>query len=207
MNSQSVERRTRSSQRDSRREQILAVGLELFVRRGYVNTRVSDIAEAAGMSPGLLFHYFASKRDLYEELLRSGMERAYVAVFADGVTDPLAYFEDLATTVIGGMRTNRSMARMFVLVSRADADAILGQDTVAHATRDTLRRAAEVVREGQATGQIREGDPFALSTAFWGALQGVAQLVVSDEDAACPEPAWIVDLLKARQDVRRGGGS
>jgi len=187
---------TRAAQRDARRAQILGVGLELFVRRGYSATRVSDIADAARMSTGLLFHYFPSKKDLYEELVRTGLSRSSTTVTAADSTDASSYFEALAATVIGGMRANRSVARMFVLVSRADADAVLGDDVVSQATRDTLDRSAKVIRSGQEAGTIRGGDPLALATAFWGALQGIAQLVALGEDISCPEPEWIVDLLR-----------
>jgi len=203
---QQTPQRTRAAQRDARREQILAVGLDLFVRRGYASTRISDIADAAGMSTGLLFHYFGSKQDLYGELVRAGLSRASTAVSGADASDPLAFFEGLAATVIGGMRRNRSVALMFVLISRADADAVLGDDVVSRATRRTLDRSAEVIRAGQDAGVVRDGDPLALSIAFWGALQGIAQLVALDHDAACPEPEWIVALLRDQHGGTHVGG-
>jgi TetR/AcrR family transcriptional regulator len=189
----------RVEQRDARREQILAVGLELFVRRGYAATKISDIADAAGMSVGLLFHYFDSKQRLYEELVGTGLARAAAALSAVETDDPLAWFESLAATLLGQLRANPSAARMFVLISRAEADAVLDGDVVARATQDTLRRSADVVAAGQRAGVIRGGDPRALSVAFWGAIQGIAQLVASDESAAWPQPEWIVDLLRAER--------
>lgn len=36
-------------------------GLDLFIRKGYAATKISDIAEHVGMSVGLLFYYFESK--------------------------------------------------------------------------------------------------------------------------------------------------
>lgn len=182
------------------------MGLELFVRRGYAATRVTDIADAAKMSTGLLFHYFASKRDLYEELVRRGLSRSSAVVSAADASDPLSYFEGLAAAVIGGMRTTRFVARMFVFVSRVDADAVLGEDVVGRATRDTVDQSAEVIRAGQAAGLIRSGDPRALSIAFWGALQGIAQLLAFDEDAACPEPEWITALLRVEHSGQDIGG-
>ena len=51
----------RKEQKEKRRKEILAVGLDLFVRKGYAATKTQDISQEAGMSEGLLFHYFASK--------------------------------------------------------------------------------------------------------------------------------------------------
>ncbi|HSN42905.1 MAG TPA: TetR/AcrR family transcriptional regulator [Propionibacteriaceae bacterium] len=177
------------------------MGLDLFVRRGYAATRISDIADAAGMSAGLLFHYFESKQSLYEELVRSGLARASAAVSVADTSDPMAYFEGLAATLINQFRTNPSVARMFVLISRAQADAVLDDDLVRRATRDNLRNTATLIEAGQRVGVIRRGDPLALSVAFWGAIEGIAHLVVADEATSWPEAEWIVDILRVRDGV------
>ena len=62
----------RNDQKQQRRLQILGVALDLFIRRGFSATKISDIAHAADMSVGLLFHYFPSKEALYEELIKLG---------------------------------------------------------------------------------------------------------------------------------------
>ena len=65
---------SREEQKEQRRQLIIAKALELFVKKGYRETKVSDIAKAANMSTGLMFHYFESKEQLYEELVRIGVE-------------------------------------------------------------------------------------------------------------------------------------
>lgn len=49
---------------NKRREQILSVALSLFYKKGYKNTTVSDIAEAANISKGLVYRYFESKAEI-----------------------------------------------------------------------------------------------------------------------------------------------
>lgn len=56
----------------ARREQLIAVGRELFQARPYDQVSMDDVAAAAGVSKGLIFHYFDSKRDLYVELIGRG---------------------------------------------------------------------------------------------------------------------------------------
>ena len=65
---------TRKEQKERRRWQILRAALDLFVRRGYAETTIGQIAEAASMSTGLMFHYFSSKEDLYLALVAIGVE-------------------------------------------------------------------------------------------------------------------------------------
>lgn len=57
------------------RGRLLDAGLELFSRRGYAETSVSEVARAAGVSKGLVYYYFDAKRDLLEAVMRRGEER------------------------------------------------------------------------------------------------------------------------------------
>jgi AcrR family transcriptional regulator len=59
---------------ESRREKLIRVGLELFSARPYHEVSVDDLAAAAGVSNGLLYHYFPSKRDLYVALIRAAVD-------------------------------------------------------------------------------------------------------------------------------------
>lgn len=52
-----------------RRRQLLDVALREFAERGFHQTSMDDIAEAAGVTKPVLYQHFASKRDLYMELL------------------------------------------------------------------------------------------------------------------------------------------
>ncbi len=50
---------------DERRAQLLAVGLAAFSARSYDEVSIDELARAAGVSKGLFYHYFPTKRDLY----------------------------------------------------------------------------------------------------------------------------------------------
>lgn len=60
----------RREERQKRREGVLQAALDVIVERGLANTRMSDIAKRAGMSPGNILYYFESKDDLLMDLLR-----------------------------------------------------------------------------------------------------------------------------------------
>lgn len=55
---------------DARRAQLIALGLEQFSGRSYDEVSIEDVAHAAGISKGLLYHYFPTKRDYYVATLR-----------------------------------------------------------------------------------------------------------------------------------------
>lgn len=56
---------SRRLQVDERRAQLLALGVELFSTRPYDEVSIDDIAGQAGVSKGLLYHYFGGKRAFY----------------------------------------------------------------------------------------------------------------------------------------------
>jgi AcrR family transcriptional regulator len=49
---------------EDRREQIIEAALRVFAQKGFVRATNKDIAQEAGITPGLIYHYFASKDDL-----------------------------------------------------------------------------------------------------------------------------------------------
>ncbi|MGK4003024.1 TetR/AcrR family transcriptional regulator [Sorangium sp. So ce1036] len=55
---------------DARRAQLLALGLDLFSQRAYDDVSIDEVAQAAGISKGLLYHYFPTKREFYVAVLR-----------------------------------------------------------------------------------------------------------------------------------------
>ncbi|MBF6592227.1 MAG: TetR/AcrR family transcriptional regulator [Ktedonobacterales bacterium] len=54
----------RELQKQERRNQLLDTARGLFAAQGVEGTTIKDIADAAGVAQGLLYHYFASKEDL-----------------------------------------------------------------------------------------------------------------------------------------------
>lgn len=53
----------------ARREVISAAAAELFAERGYRGASIDEIARRSGVTPPVLYEHFASKRELYRELL------------------------------------------------------------------------------------------------------------------------------------------
>lgn len=55
---------------EDKREKLLEACYVLFAKEGYKNTSVNAIVKKAGISKGLLYHYFESKEELYKDLLQ-----------------------------------------------------------------------------------------------------------------------------------------
>jgi AcrR family transcriptional regulator len=62
-----------------RRTELLAIAAELFAERGFKNTTVRDIADAAGILSGSLYHHFDSKESMVDEILSSFQEELFAS--------------------------------------------------------------------------------------------------------------------------------
>jgi AcrR family transcriptional regulator len=61
------------------RLRLLAVAQTAFAQRGYDATTNKEIASAAGITPGAIYHYFPSKTDLYVAVFEAVLERVFGA--------------------------------------------------------------------------------------------------------------------------------
>lgn len=80
----------------AQRERILAAARECFIDKGFHGASMASIADTAGMSPGLMYRYFASKNDIVLEIIRRQLESARLHIRqmrgADEVTAGLIRF-------------------------------------------------------------------------------------------------------------------
>lgn len=185
----------REEQKAERKMAIMKGGLDLFVRKGYNATKIADIAKEVNMSVGLLFHYFESKEKLYEELVQNGL--AGTRMFMDyDKENPLEFFEVTARTIFSYMK-EKTVTQMFVLMNQANISESTPPSVKEIVSQVNNEEAAvPIIETGQKLGLIKEGDPRALSIAFWSSIQGIAEAMSMEEDLPCPNPSWIVDILR-----------
>ncbi|MDK2809263.1 MAG: TetR/AcrR family transcriptional regulator [Clostridiales bacterium] len=186
----------REAQKEQRKKEILYAGLDLFVRKGYAATKISDIAKKASMSVGLLFHYFDSKETLYMELVTMGwMGTTYP--FSPKYDSAILYFETFTRELFSTMQKEPYVAMMFVLMAQAQRSEGTPEAVRNIANKvDTIHRFVPIIERGQAEGSIRLGDPLSLSTAFFCSIQGIAENYAMHPETALPSPEWIVDLVR-----------
>lgn len=133
---------------DVRREQLLALGVEMFSERPFDEVSIEDIAASAGISKGLLYHYFPSKRDFYVAVVRHSADEMQAITETDpdltpverlaaGLDRYLEYVDTHArgysTVLRAGIGSDREVAAIVEDVRSAMAHRILddfpGEDT------------------------------------------------------------------------------
>lgn len=98
--------RPRAADHDGKRQAILEAAAELFAARGYDATAMAEVARACGVSKALLYHYYAAKEALLEDMLRRHLERllATVQEADDPTLPPSLRLERLVTALLVAYR-------------------------------------------------------------------------------------------------------
>lgn len=81
---------------ESRREQLLELGTRLLATRTLEEVSIELLAEEAGISRGLLYHYFGNKQEFHAAVVRRAVEDIYAITAPRGIEDPL---EQLAVSL------------------------------------------------------------------------------------------------------------
>jgi AcrR family transcriptional regulator len=158
-----------------RREHLMAAATRAFARYGYAGATTKRLADEAGVSEGLVYHYFPSKR----RLLAAIRDRVFAEVRAAIALDPVApergHVERIVRGILTSFRANRDFWRM-ALFNRGDADVsrTLGAEMtkLSGEVHRALTRALQ--REGARAPEIE-------SELLLATIEGVTQRFVSDD--------------------------
>ncbi|OBH63214.1 TetR family transcriptional regulator [Mycobacterium colombiense] len=87
---------------EDRRAELLALGAEVFGKRPYDEVRIDEIAERAGVSRALMYHYFPDKRAFFAAVVKDEADRLYENTNMDDATG-LTMYEEVRTGVMAYM--------------------------------------------------------------------------------------------------------
>jgi AcrR family transcriptional regulator len=168
-----------------KRRQILDAAIRVFARQGFHSTRVSDIADEAGVAYGLVYHYFKSKDEVLNELFSERWSLLLTAIEEadrEGAS-PRAKLEAVAGFIVDSYRHDPELMKVIIVeVTRA-------ANSFGRTHLPEIRRAydsiAKIVAEGQEAGVFRgDIDPIFASMSFYGAIEQLLS-------------GWIFDVIPA----------
>ena len=190
----------RDEQKEQRRALIIDKAIELFAKKGYLDTKIGDIAKAADISVGLMFHYFESKEKLFEEIVRYGTNATNTPREMN-FENPLDYFEGFLKVLLQYVKEHPQTMYLFVIIGRIQhSEGVPPHIKEIAAGVDQIKQSAEVIAAGQEDGYFREGDPYLLAFTFWSSIQGIMERLASAPELAesgrLPETDWIIDIIR-----------
>lgn len=187
----------RAEQILKQRENILDASLRLFVQKSYQGTTVRDIAAEAQVSVGLLFHYFPTKEDMLKELILQSEEgtRAVLRLLSSK-EKPVVIFEQIAKMVFETYKVEKYLYLYLLVNQVVTFDAIPAEIKYKGNYNKTILASVPVIKRGQRGKSVKAGSAESLSLAFWGAIQGIAELLFWFPDFKIPDYNIVVDILR-----------
>ena len=191
---------TRAASQEERRRQILAAAVRAFAQKGYHSSRVSDIAEEAGVAYGLVYHYFESKEAVLEAIFRDtwGMMLEAIRAVEETESSPREQLRKTAAIVLRTWRNDPDLVRVLVREVTRRGEQLQREVGEIALAFEALQR---IITRGQATGVFRtDVSPRLAAWIVYGALEEIltgwvlGQLPDGEEDVADAERA-VVSVL------------
>jgi AcrR family transcriptional regulator len=180
------------SARDRHRE-ILDAAARVITERGLAETRISDIAAQAGVSPGLILYYFDSKDRLLAEALSFSNDQFYVRTSREirrlpSAREQLRRLIDLSVPgYLPEFGRLDEWALWIEVWVRALRDVAMAKEREALDER-WRSQIADIVRGGAASGEFDEGaDPDAFALHLASLMDGLAIQVAMNDPKVSPE--------------------
>ncbi|VEU81242.1 TetR/AcrR family transcriptional regulator [Haploplasma axanthum] len=181
--------------REEAKSKIKDAGLLLFSTKGFTQVSIQDIAKSANISTGLMYRYYKSKKDLFEELVfeaTSSMD--FLPQMIEYIKDPKIVVLELVSGMLNSMTESFKTARLLSLMSLAFLnDSIDNRDFIMEKFSNLYVQLSKVLEEGQKSGVFRSGNALAMATHLFTTIQGVANAQLVNENYVLPS----VDMITA----------
>ena len=182
--------------------------MKAFARKGMAAT-MAEVAAAAGVSQGLAYRYFANKEAIVNALVEQAVQSG-IAALPHILEIPGTPGERLDRLFSGLVEVRREHPEFYQLLYQMPSG-----DVAPDHLRELLARQSQafqdglrqLIVEGQATGEVAQGDPDQLVTAVMAYLDGLTRLVVYDPERFkehFPDAGMILRLLKPSADQKSG---
>src|SRR5689334_11230879 len=125
---------------DERRRQLLETGARVFTERAYEDVSMADVAREAGISKGLLYHYFPSKRDFFSATLEAAASELRALTDTDPSLPPLDQLRASLDSYLAWIEANAPSYRKLIESAASTDEARSMVDRVRH---DTVERMLE----------------------------------------------------------------
>jgi AcrR family transcriptional regulator len=184
--------------REAQRGRIFTAATRVFAEKGLAAT-MAEIAEAAGVSQGLAYRYFASKDELIRAIVAEAMQAAPATPSVQTLVTPGQILETFLTMAIEARRRNREF---FQLIHHVASDPETPKDLLRQMLgrgRAFVRTLRQMIVAAQGTGEVADDDPDELVSAVIASMDGLTRLPRNHPDgrkARYPNPQIILRMLK-----------
>ena len=161
------------------KKKIMAAGLKLFAQKGFALTNIKDIAQAAGISTGLIYRHFSSKEELFYKLIEDAVKELSKAVqLLDSYDSPAKAFAEMTSGLLKDIRSSDELSCYFLVLIRSilEEEALPQIAEFRKGDLSLFEKAAELIEKGQRLGEFKGGNPYKLALLFFSVIQGMANM-------------------------------
>lgn len=191
--------------RDDRRDQILEHAMRLFAKKGFASTKISDVAQSASLSQGLVYHYFASKEELFIAVAEQTIELSNNAMkmFSSLKLEPCEIMRLITEKNLSYEDADGYAMRWFLMFQIGLSDSVpIEAKNILKNNFTAVEFVKSVIEVGQKKAQFSsEKDAESLATAYWSLMEGIVFFNAlnnsgTDLKIAIPDTETVLKLFK-----------
>lgn len=188
--------RRRPEEAEQTRRTILRIAGQMCAQSGYDQLSLEDVATAASVTRGAVYHHFENKKGLFLEIVRSELDAMGAQILAAAEVAPTRW-----DALVAGCREflRKSQQRGYQQLILTDAPAVLGIATWNELDyRYTTRSLVEILQELKSDNAIAVSDPEASAEALSGAMNQLSRWVAAggSEDSAIGTLLMLLDSFR-----------
>jgi len=162
--------------KDNSKEQILDAAMKVFVKNGFAQTRMEDIAEVSGLSKGAIYHHYDSKKDLFLALIDFWEEYFFFKVFFNKNIESKKS-EDLLRAMAKDM-IETFKSKKYVLLAELEFWSLANHDEDVRAKTEALyiklmKLIRSIISRGVRTNEFKQINVDVAALSVMTSLQGV----------------------------------
>lgn len=193
----------KTEDKSDKRTLILDAAMKTFVKRGYSDTRVSEIAAEAKVAEGTLYNYFPSK----EEILLALFDEKWGGIIDEikkkisRLDDPNEKLKAIFSMVVTMFKKDRHLAEIF-LIDIKQSSIFLNNYTINRVV-EFIDLIEEILDEGKKKGIYRQNlDTRVAKMVIFGAAQGILLSWVLNESKAVKSRTFQFSLFRAARALK-----
>lgn len=171
------------------KNQILDAALEVFVNKGYSETRMDDIVEKSGLSKGAIYHHYNSKRDLFLSLIEHWEQFSFPDIFDKDLNKYSSsdILRDIVNDIIKTFKKNKN-----VFLAELEFWALANHDKDVRDKTKTLyirllNLFKNIIKKGIRTNEFKNIDLDIGSLSIMTSIQGIIWFSIFEESELSAE--------------------
>ena len=171
---------------DDKKQELIKLAFELFMKNGYENTSIQDIMNAAKISKGAMYHYFTCKEDVLDAVLNYIIDLDAKRLYPVLNSTTLRPIEKLTALMsLDAPRAAREVEQATEYIAKRQ-DSIFDYRARELSKKRSIPEIANLIQEGIAAGDFHTKYPGEMAIFIYASVQAVGESITLQADRQAP---------------------